>query len=124
MLDLATLRTQRAQMEILHPKTGEAVGLRLELLPPDSPEIKAKVRTLRDAVMHKARRNVPVSSADTERNSVELCSVAVVGWEWHGEGTWNGEKPSFNRATLAEMLAVDWLRQQVDDYLGDQKNFF
>lgn len=129
MADLANIASHNATLDILHPGTGEAIGLRLELVPPDSAEIKQEVRRLHDMRRHKAARNQPISAADNERATIALCSRAIVGWTWTNDangdmGSWNGEQPEHNPTTKAEMLSRDWLRNQIDQFMGLDASFY
>lgn len=124
-MDFSKITSTNVKLDLLHPGTGEALGLQFEVLPPDHADIKQQMRRLVDLRRQKERRNQVATAADDERASVELCTAAVVGWEWTNEaGNWNGERPPFNKATLSEMLAIDWLRLQVDRQLADDKDFF
>jgi hypothetical protein len=128
-MDLSNIASHNSKLEILHPGTGEPVGLTLEILPPDHSDIKTEMRRLIDMRRHKQQRNQPATAADDERASIALCIRAVVGWEWTKDaagalGDWNGERPEFNRTVLADMMARDWLRIQVDRHLNDDKAFY
>lgn len=125
MNDLASVQSHTKRLDILHPGTGEEIGLRVELLPPDDPKIKAAIRRLADMRRHKAQRNQIASAADDERASFEVCRVAVVGWEWTKEdASWNGDQPAFSATVLSEMLERDWFRLQVDREMAVDQGFF
>lgn len=129
MADLSAIASNNSFLPIEHPATGREIGLTLEIIPPDSEQIKAKMRQLLDRRKARAQRNQPVLTVEDERASLEICKTAVVGWNWSDDadgvpGSWNGEQPEFSQAILSEMLARDWLREQVDRHLADTKSFF
>lgn len=128
MSNFAEIKSANSFLEITHPKTGEPIGLRVEILPPDSEIVRSRVRAIRDARQHKERRGIVVTASEQERISIDLCVTAVVDWQWTkpiDEANYNGEQPSFAKSTLAEMLkTLEWMRRQIDDHLGDEKNFF
>jgi len=130
MVSINAIVSHNKPLSLIHPGSGEPIGLTFELLAPDNPAIKNKLRNLLDMRRHKAQRNQIATAADDERASIEVCKVAVVGWEWEKDsngnyiGDWNGEQPEFSQSVLSEMLAIDWLRVQVDRELADEKGFF
>lgn len=130
MVSIKDIASHNKPLEMVHPGTGEPIGLTVELLAPDNPVIKTLLRRLTDMRKHKAQRNQIATAVDDERASMEVCAAAVVDWTWtkdkEGEyiGDWEGEQPDFNRKTLSEMLALDWFREQIDRDLSDQKSFF
>ncbi len=129
MADLSSIVSSNSFLPIEHPATGREIGLTLEIIPPDSEAIKARMRQLLDRRKARAQRNQPVLTVEDERASLEICKTAVVGWQWTDDadgspGNWGGEQLTFNPATLSEMLSRDWLREQVDRHLADAKSFF
>lgn len=122
---LSSIASHNSTLDLLMPGSSEPIGLRMEVLPPDHSEIKDLMRRILDRRRVLASKGRPVNTADDERASKELCLAAVVGWEWTDpDADWEGSQPSFSKAILKEMLERDWLRSQVDAFLGDDKNFF
>lgn len=130
MVSIKTIISHNKQLALLHPGTDEPIGLTVELLAPDNPLIKGKIRYLIDMRKHKAQRNQIATAADDERVSLEICKTAVVGWSWDVDkdgkyiGDWEGQQPDFNHQTLSELLELDWLRLQIDRDLNHEQGFF
>lgn len=130
MRNLKAIVSHNKKFEILDPETSEYLGLTVELLAPDNPAIKGKIRNLLDMRRHKAQRNQIVTASDDERASLEICKIAVVGWEWTKDkdgnfiGDWDGEQPEFSQAVLSDMLAMDWFRERIDREMNIEKGFF
>lgn len=125
MPDIALIKSNVSALELTLPGSSELLGLTLDLLPPDDPKVKQVIKRNRDKMLINARKGKAATSDDEERISRELALAAVVGWTWtNKDASWNGDQPSFNMQALSEMVAVDWLRLQIDDHLGEMKNFF
>jgi len=125
MADLASIVSSNSMLEILAPGSTMPLGLMVELLPPDDERLKVIGRQFRDKHRVLASKGRPVTTADEIAISKSICLTAAVGWKWtDSEATWNGEQPEFDRKLWADMLERDWLRSQVDEHLGDTKNFF
>lgn len=129
MANISNIESKNGNMELMAPGSQSPLGLSIEFLPPDHPTIKKLFASLRDKQKFLSQKGRPMMTADELRASRELITAAAVGWTWgtdsDGEpGEWNGEQPEFSITVLQELLAVDWVREQCDDFLADKKNFF
>jgi hypothetical protein len=124
MANLATIVSQNSTLELLAPGSTKPLGLRVELLPPDHERLKEIGRQFRDKHRLLAQKGRPVTTADEIAISKTICITAAVGWEWYEDADWNGETPAFDRTIWKDMMERDWIRSQVDEHLGDTKNFF
>lgn len=128
-MDIGKVTSGNGKLVLMFPGTTTPIGLTLEVQPPDTPELKKYVRNQRDKHRALAQRGRPVQTADEERWSREMAITAVVGWEWTEDGdgkpgNWKGEQPDFSKDLLAELVEIEWIRPQIDVFLGDEKNFF
>jgi hypothetical protein len=70
-------------------------------------------------------RNKTPTSDQIEENDLTLLASAVVSWDWRGSTTFKDSKPACNISTIKRVLSeLPWFRKQIDEALGDTKNFF
>lgn len=129
-MDLSKIASSNGILELLYPGKTDPVGLRFEILPPDHEKLKQYMRKTRDKHRHLAARGRGVQTTDEEKIAKDLAMTAVVGWEWTKDkdgkyiGSINGENPEFSVAVLNDLVNIDWIRIQIDQFLADDKNFF
>lgn len=121
-MDLNTVTPNTNRLEIRHPATSEPTGLVVIIKPDSHPDVKAFKRR---AYNDNYRKGKSPTAEKIEANGLDLLAAAIEGWEWNGEATWNGEKPSFTpQVARAVMKEKDWIRKQIDEALGDESAFF
>lgn len=124
--DLATLKDSMedsAELTILHPKTGEEMNIVITLASPDSEKYRKLSMAMRNKNLQYATKNRGLASAERlDEDSLNLLVGATLGWKGLSE---NGEilecTPQNVRRVYADFA---WIREQVDAFLGDRKNFF
>ncbi len=122
MNDLANIVAVERHLDIVHPATQEPVGLVLNLLPDNHPQVKVAARkSINDRINHRGK----VSAEQIEASRISMLAASVGGWEWQGELTFHGEKPDFSPQTLQQLLKeLPWVGEQVDVALTDRAQFF
>lgn len=124
MTDLSDIQPSTVVHEVVHPGTGEPIGIKFELLPMTAPPVKSIVRQIQDQVNYLAARQKTMSARDREAYTIKLNASAVVSWDW-GDNTFEGGKPEYSNAKVQEIFGkCEWLRSQIDDALGETKSFF
>lgn len=124
MNDIANIKPNERIIEIRHPATDEPLGIRLTIIPNSDPRVKKIIRQITDKSLALRRKNKQFTAEEIEQHQTELLLASVTGWDW-GENSFKGEKPAFTSAKLREVLTeLEWLRQQLDEELGDTKSFF
>lgn len=121
-MDISAIKPVERVLDIKHPATGEATGLKLTVCSLQDPRAKAVQRSQLDARLNKKAKHRSI--AEIEREAVELLSSMVVGIEFTGKASWGGKKPEFSKEIVKEMLGHDWLRTQVDEFAGATEDFF
>jgi hypothetical protein len=127
--DLSTVAPNNRKVAILHPATGEEIGLTIELLPLSDPKVRAVKRRV---VNERLQRNKKMTAEAMEKSGIELICAAAVGWEWGKDAngkplTFKGKVPEFDddkRNLRTVLKELDWVRAQLDDALGDEGSFF
>lgn len=124
MSNIAELESGNRWYDVTHPKTGEPIGLKIELRPMDSEEMKKVTRDLQaDGLRNRGR---PVTPEKVERNRVVLLTAAIADMKFEGDANWNG-KTEFNSALVREILTDKkrtWLRDQIEREVNDESAFF
>lgn len=114
-MDLNTLFPVERTVDVLHPKTGVPTGLKLKLAHESDPRVMEAARKVFD----EAR----TGAIDPER-SRRLTMAHVVGWEWTGDATFNGERPAFSAETLAQVCKVPTVATAILKAVGDDAGFY
>lgn len=142
MLDLSSLDTVAAcdagaEIELLHPVNKTPLGIFIKVLGKDSAVFKGHLRqSLNDRLAKQAsakRRGKdlePSTIEDGEREGLEALAVCTVGW-WSVDGEervptikFRGQDLPFTRENVKMLYAaLPWIKQQVDEGIGDLANF-
>lgn len=124
MTDLTSIVAASRAIDILHPATGEPVGLRLTLLPDSDPKVKSASRkALNERMSGKGK----VTAEKIEQNRIDMLVASIGDWQWTGDLTLDGEKPAFSDTKLRAVLEDEnlaWISQQVEAELRDTAAFF
>ncbi|WP_426751711.1 hypothetical protein [Myxococcus sp. Y35] len=125
-LDLGSLqRSDTTTVEIVHPATGDATGMKVVVHGVDSPTYREADRALRNRRLHKLQhsgRASKVTAEDTEADGLELLVRCTASWEGFKE---NGEPLPFSKENARRVYQEHpWLRRQVDAAVTDAASFF
>ncbi len=123
-MDLATLTTDLATIDILMPGKNEPTGLKITLRSKDSDEIKAVNRRWQQKALKGGRNRMTVE--DIEANTLEILCAAVASWEWTGKAMWDGRKPECTPENVKKVLehkGAWFIRDQIDQALADERLF-
>lgn len=124
-MDLDTLKPAERIVEILHPGTGEKIGVKVTVISISDDKMTAIRRKIQNKRIELDRRGKAFKADDLEENELELLLAGVIGWCWEGETTFKGEKPEFNERNLKLVLKeLPWFKQQLQEAIGDEKAFF
>jgi hypothetical protein len=128
-LDLAAAAEKGFELELLHPVTQAPLGVFITLVGKDSPTFRDHVRRgandqLRKQAVSKRRgAEIEVPTIEKmESDMIELLSLCATGWR---NLTYKGVELPFSTVN-AKVIFTDlpWIREQVDQAVGDIENFF
>lgn len=96
---------------------GEETDFRIHVRGTDSPEFERIV-----AQADRARKpNKAMSLMEAKRNTLDMLAQMTIGWEGLKD---NGRAVPFSQEKAREIYkAHNWLREQVDAFIGDRANF-
>ncbi|WP_102867882.1 hypothetical protein [Pseudovibrio exalbescens] len=123
-MDLSSIKPREtAPVEIMHPGTGENLGLRFEIRSRYDDAVKKKAASvqLRASKMTPAQR-----LAAQETWAREILAAAVVSWEFYDGLTFNQEsEPECNEANVVQLFKeYPYVFEQLDTQFGDVSGFF
>ena len=124
-MDLANLKPVERMIDILHPSTGEKIGVSVTVLSINDEKMAAAKRRIQNKKLELDRRGKTFKADDLEENEMELLTTAITGWNWEGDVDFHGEKPAFNEKNVKAVLKeLTWFKQQIVEAVGDEKAFF
>lgn len=139
MLDLASLDTAEAsdkgaRVELNHPTTNMPLGMFVTILGKHSQVFREIVRErvnkrVRDEANATRRNKQPdnYTAEQVEREAIELLVACTISWD-SGEGKpflfFKGEElPYTMQNAITVYSEMIWIREQVDNAIGDLENF-
>lgn len=124
-MDLANLKPVERIIDIVHPSTGEKIGVSVTVLSINDEKMAAAKRRIQNKKLELDRRGKTFKADDLEENEMELLTTAITGWNWEGDVDFHGEKPAFNEKNVKAVLKeLTWFKQQIMEAVGDEKAFF
>lgn len=123
-MDISTIIPDDREIEIKHPSTGEGVGFFVSLRPMHSDEIKKAERAIANRALKLRARGKTFTADEIEENVTSLMCIAVSGWRFEGDTTFEGEQPKCTPENIRRIVSREWIREQIDQELGDVASFF
>ena len=126
MTDITNIKPEARKIEILHPGTGEEIGVTVEILSVGDPTLKNIKRRITDERIKLESKGKSYKSEDIEDNMDKITIGAIVGWDWHGDITLKGEKnPEATPKNIKHIFEeAPWFRAQVIEAINDESAFF
>lgn len=129
--DLTALDTTAAcnkphEFELVHPVTGDGLGIFISVLGKDSTAYRNKVRAFADQNLRGS--NQKLSLSDLEAKNVDALVAATVNWRstkaGEGKVIMNGEVLTFSHTNVRTVYAsIEPVREQVQAQVNDLGNF-
>lgn len=129
-MDLSKLNSAEAcdsgaTYEVVHPSTGEPLGIKITLAGIDSKVYRDAQRKLSNKRLKQTFGKGVVNKTPTveefEAETVDILAKCTISWE---NVVWEGKDLPCNYDT-AKMIYLNliWLRDQVDAFINDRANF-
>ena len=105
------------------PISGEFTGIKITVASPDSAKYRQISMKIQNEQLAYAMKNRGKSSAERlANNALEVLVGATVGWEGITEG--GKDLPCTPENVRKVYEEVSFIKDQVDEFLGDARNFF
>jgi len=121
-MDLSTLLPKNdAVIQLKHPVTGEFLpDIEVQIVGHDSPVFKNAIKARAKAQI--ARKSKELDLNANERDTIELLAQCTLGWTGITEG---GKELPFSTANAVYIYTkYNWIREQIDNAIGDRSHFF
>ena len=122
-MDILSIKASDREVELKHPVTEAGLGLHFSLRSPYSDEVKKAEREWLNARLAKKKQTITAEALEAAKEKQIM--AAVSGWRWDKDANIGGEQPKFSPAALRELIREHaWIRQFLDEELGDTAGFF
>lgn len=111
-----------AELILEHPVTGEPLDIVIHLAGTDSSAYRMKQKEITGKRIAKMARGKKPDFAASDSEACELLAACTLGWDGILEG---GEEVKFSKESAKNLyMEHNWIREQVDLFIGDRANFF
>ena len=120
---LADKSEQGSTLIVLDPVTGVETDFKIKLAGTDSFIYRNWLKRMSNKKLGNFKKK-GFSYEESERSSVELLAELTLGWEGLEA---DGEPIVYSREKAMELYSdpnMKWLREQVDEFVGERANFF
>lgn len=139
MPEITEIKAVERTVEIVHPSTKLPIGLRFGMVSLQDDRLEKVKKNIREQALNNERRGKSWKVEDIDHNKNRLMFAACTGWEWYdatpenerGAGykedpaTFHGVKPEWNIKNFIDVSTeLPWVREQLDEELGDTEAFF
>ena len=119
-LDSAAKAEDGAELEVLHPISGEKLGIAIRLAGTDSAvHRKATTAIASRRTKGGVRRNINLD--DLQAESIEILARCTLSWS--GVVLDGKDVPPSKEAAAALYTRFPWLREQVETFISDRANY-
>jgi hypothetical protein len=125
-MDLSTIKPSERILEIVHPSTGEPIGVRVTAISITDPSLKQAKKRILDRRLSLEQKGKGFKADDIESNLSELLFASLTGWDWYGKDvSFHGEKPQFNKVNVTKVFQeLEWFQTQVYDFVNETSAFY
>lgn len=123
-MDLAKIKPSERIVDILHPESGEKIGVSVQLISIRDEKMASVRRRIQNKNIEFQKRGKTLKAIDIEENELELLVNCITGWNW-GDNKYKGETPQFSEKNVRDVLTeLPWFKQQIVEAIDDEKAFF
>jgi hypothetical protein len=127
-LDIIAAADKGFELELLHPATKAPLGVFVSLVGKDSTVFREHIRRngndrlRKQALQQRRGKDVDVPTYEKiEAEAIELLAVCTTGWR---NVEYRGVTLPFSQVNAAVIYRdLPWIREQVDEAIGDIENF-
>jgi hypothetical protein len=117
---LAQAQDDGVDVKILHPKTGEELGITVKVAGPDS-DRQRKARNAINNERIRMSRNKRLTVSELEADALKITAASIISWDGVIE---NGSAVVLNNENANAILTkYPFIREQLDSAVGDRAGF-
>lgn len=111
-----------ADIDIVHPVTGQSLGMKIQVLSIDCDEYRKEAMRLQNENIRYYRKNRGKTTAERiAQEALDLLVAVTVGWQGLLE---NGQPVPFTKENCQRIYTdYPFIKEQVDEFVGDRRNF-
>lgn len=119
VLNNATDQDKGKELDLIAPWSGEATGMVLTIVGPDSSTARKADIAFADELADLADDRGMVTAEHRAKAKLNALAKRVIRWDVK-----EGDQPvAFDTKAVLTLLGVGWVREQVDAFAGDHRNF-
>lgn len=124
-MDISKIRPNERVIDILSPKTGKELDIKVSIISLKDPKMLKIKRNLLNKRLVLEKKGKFFDCDDVEENEITILLNAVTGWVWGKDASFNGEKPEFNEKNFRNIVKeLPWFKEQLMEAIGDDQAFF
>ncbi|WP_339647573.1 hypothetical protein [uncultured Pelagibacterium sp.] len=108
-----------ADLNLIAPWDGQPTGMVLTIVGPDSDTARRADIALVDELAEMADLDGRVTAEQRAKAKLNALARRVIRWDVKEDGN----PVPFDTKAVLKLLAVGWVREQVDAFAGDHRNF-
>ncbi len=117
---LAQVQDDGIDVAILHPGTGEELGISIRVAGPDSQRQKKARNAINNERLQKSR-NKRLTAAELEADAIKLTAASIISWTGVVE---NGKEIELNADNASTLLTrYPFIYEQLSSAVGDRAGF-
>ena len=127
--DLGTKSNEGVEIELLHPTTGEGLGMFIKIVGRYSEKYQAAVRKVANDSIKKAAKGAKSDPVDDNAaRGIALLAACTVGWRTDSVNTlsFHGKDNVFSEDAAVELYgskSLPWVQGQIDKAMHTDANF-
>jgi hypothetical protein len=126
-VDIAVIKpvSEGLPVEILHPATGEPLGVSVKVRSAEEKIVKDVARAYIDKQQKLKLRGKDLTVDDYQMWRIKTLQAVIINWTWAKDTSWNGKKPDPDLDILTELVEnATWFAEQIEDVAKDSTAFF
>jgi len=118
-LDVVSKANEGTTVDIVHPVTGDPLGIKVQVVGQDSDLYRKAQRKILNKRLND--KKFKTRAEELENEAIDLLAGCTVGWEGIQEG--ETDIPFSVDAAKRVYREYPWMKEQVDMAIGDRGNF-
>lgn len=111
-------------LELVHPVTGDEIGVTFQIRSTSSAEVKAVDRRIMNTTLVAKTSGKSPKIESLEKQTMERVAATIADWDWKGQELNKGEGVlEYSKENCLKAMQIDWIFEQVNKAASDIGNF-